>query len=107
MVTNATISVSRVVLFSVAAPLSQMIKKVTNPEDMFSSNTTDMRQSETLLTIDERGYKSLKTVFSSVISRQSGDKWQSKTLFLKMFELRSSIVLMIFLLPFIRCEQRG
>ena len=37
--------------------------------------------------------KSKETVFSIVICRQSGDKWQSKTLFLTIFDLRSSIVL--------------
>ena len=36
--------------------------------------------------------KSLETVFPIAICRQSGDKWQSKTLFLLIFELRSSIV---------------
>ena len=36
--------------------------------------------------------KSLETVFSIVICRQSGDKWQSKTLFLTIFDLRSAIV---------------
>ena len=42
----------------------------------------DMRQSKTLLTIDERGSKLLETWFSIAICRQSGDKWKSKTLFL-------------------------
>ena len=37
--------------------------------------------------------KSLETVFLIAICRQSGDKWQSKTLFLKIFYLHSSIVL--------------
>ena len=55
--------------------------------------TSDRRQSKMLLTIDERGPKSLETVFSIVIGRQFGDKWQSKTLFLTIFDLRSSIVL--------------
>ena len=36
--------------------------------------------------------KSIETVFSIAICRQSGDKWQSKTLFLTIFDLRSSIV---------------
>ena len=54
--------------------------------------TPDRRQSKTLLTI----YKdqiSLETVFLIAICRQSGDKWQSKTLFLTIFDLRLSIVL--------------
>ena len=37
--------------------------------------------------------KSLETVFLIAICRQSGDKWQSKTMFLAIFDLRSSIVL--------------
>ena len=36
--------------------------------------------------------KSLETVFSIVICRQCGDKWQSKTLFVLIFDLRSSIL---------------
>ena len=37
--------------------------------------------------------KSIEIVFSIAICRQWGDKWQSKTLFLLNFYLRSSIVL--------------
>ena len=37
--------------------------------------------------------KSLETVFWIAICRQLGDKWQSKTMFLTIFDLRSSIVL--------------
>ena len=40
--------------------------------------------------------KSLETVFSIAICRQSGDKWQSKSLFLMIFDLRSWIVFNIF-----------
>ena len=36
--------------------------------------------------------KSIETVFSIVISRPTGDKWQSKTLFLSIFDLRLLIV---------------
>ena len=39
--------------------------------------------------------KSLETVFSVAICCQSGNKWQSKTLFLTIFDLRSSMVLTI------------
>ena len=53
----------------------------------------DTRQSKTLLTIDEHGSKSLETVFLIAICRQSGDKWQSKTLFLTILDLHSSILL--------------
>ena len=37
--------------------------------------------------------KSIETVFSIAICCQCGDKWQSKTLFLLIFDQRSSIVL--------------
>ena len=37
--------------------------------------------------------KSTETVFSIAICRQCGDKWQSKTLFLTIFDLRLLIVL--------------
>ena len=35
---------------------------------------------------------SLETEFSIAICRHNGDKWQSKTLFLSVFDPRSSIV---------------
>ena len=38
----------------------------------------------------------LKTEFSIAIFRPTGDKWQSKTLFLTIFDLRSSIVKSVF-----------
>ena len=56
--------------------------------------TSCRRQSKTLFTIDERSSKPLEAVFSIAICRQSGDKWQSKTMFLTtIFDLRSAIVL--------------
>ena len=39
--------------------------------------------------------KSIETVFSIAICRQWGDKWQSKTLFILIFYLPSSIVLVL------------
>ena len=39
--------------------------------------------------------KSLETVFSIAICRQLGDKWQLKTLLLTLFDLSSSIVIML------------
>ena len=45
------------------------------------------------------GQKIAIAVFSIAISRQSGDKLQSKTLFLTIYDLRSSIVLMIAAYP--------
>ena len=40
--------------------------------------------------------KSLETEFLIAICRHTGDKWQSKTLFLSIFDLPSSIVDSIF-----------
>ena len=42
-------------------------------------------------------------MFSIVICRQSGDKWQSKTLFLTIFDQRSSIVLTFSIAAFNAC----
>ena len=39
--------------------------------------------------------RSPETVFLIAICRQSGDKWQSKTLFLTIYDLRSTIVLTV------------
>ena len=36
--------------------------------------------------------KSIETVFSIAICRHTGDKWESKTLFLSVFDPRSSII---------------
>ena len=57
--------------------------------------TPGRRQLKTLSTIDECGSKLIETVFLIAICRQCGDKWQLKTLFLTIFDLRSSIVLAI------------
>ena len=40
--------------------------------------------------------KSIETVFSIAIRRQLGNKWQSKTLFLSIFDPHSSIVDKVF-----------
>ena len=52
--------------------------------------------------------KSIETVFTIAICRQCGDKWQSKTLYLTIFDLHSSIVLafLIAAYPVCLCEQR-
>ena len=47
--------------------------------------------------------KSLETVFSIAICRQSGEKRQSKTLFLTILDLRSSIVLTFSIAAFQKC----
>ena len=52
--------------------------------------TPDSRQSKTLLTIEERRLKSLETEFLIAICRTTGDKWQSKTPVLTIFDLRLS-----------------
>ena len=44
--------------------------------------TPDRQQSKTLLIIDERGAKIARTLLSIAICHKSGDKLQSKTLFL-------------------------
>ena len=51
---------------------------------------------ENVNTIDESRLKSLEREFSIVICRPTGDKWQSKILFLSIFDLRSSIFESVF-----------
>ena len=53
-------------------------------------NTPDRRQSKTLVLSTNVDQKSLVTKFSIAIC-QSGDKWQSKTLFIRTVDPRSSI----------------
>ena len=48
-------------------------------------------------------HKSLETVFSIAICRQSGDKRQSKTLLLTILDLRSSIVLTFSIATYLKC----
>ena len=55
--------------------------------------TPDRGQSNMLSTMTKIGQKSIETVFSIAICRQCDDKWQSKTLFLTIFDICSSIVL--------------
>ena len=55
--------------------------------------TPDRGQSNTLSTMTNTGQKSTETVFFIAICCQCGDKWQSKTLFLTIFDICSSIVL--------------
>ena len=51
------------------------------------------RQSKMLFTIDEHGSKIARKVFCIAMRHQSGDKWQSKTLFQMIFDPCLSIVL--------------
>ena len=46
---------------------------------------------------------SLETLFSIVICRQSGDKRQSKALFLAILDLHSSIVLTFWIASYLKC----
>ena len=48
-------------------------------------------------------HKSLETVFSIAICRELGDKRQSKTLFLTILDLRSSIVLLFSIAAYLKC----
>ena len=65
------------------------------PFYIFESNaesiTPDRRQSKTLILSTSVDKKSLETEFSTAICRPNGDKWQSKTLFLSIFDSRQSI----------------
>ena len=47
--------------------------------------------------------KSIETVFLIAICRQCGDKWQSKTLFQTIFDLRSSKVLAFSIAAYMAC----
>ena len=58
--------------------------------------TPGRRQSKTPILSGNVDQKSIETVFSIAICCPTGDKWQSKTLFLSIFDPRSSIVDYIF-----------
>ena len=58
--------------------------------------TPDRRQSKTLILFRNVDKKLLETEFLMGICRQSGDKWQSKTLFQAFFDPHSSIVKSVF-----------
>ena len=55
-------------------------------------NHTGRRQSKTLIPSTKADQVSLETLISITICRRSGDKWQSKTMFLTIFDLRSSMI---------------
>ena len=55
-------------------------------------NTPDRQQSKMLIISPNKDQKLLETEFSIAICRPTGDKWQSKTLFLAIFDLCSSSV---------------
>ena len=58
--------------------------------------TPGRRQSKTPILSRNVDQKSLETEFLNTICRQYGDKWQSKILFLSIFDTRSSIVDRVF-----------
>ena len=62
-------------------------------ENIYTIATPGRRKSKLYQQSTNADQKSIETVFSIAICRQCGDKWQSKTLFLTIFDLRSSIVL--------------
>ena len=55
-------------------------------------NTPGRRQSKTPILSRNVDQKSIETAFSIAICRPTDDKWKSKTLFLSIFDPRSSIV---------------
>ena len=58
--------------------------------------TPGRRQSKTLILSTNVDQKWIETEFSLAICRLTGDQWQSKTLFLRIFDPRSSIVKNVF-----------
>ena len=58
--------------------------------------TSGRRQSKTSVLSTNVDQKSLETEFSIVICHPAGVKWQSKTLFLAIFDPGSSIVIIVF-----------
>ena len=58
--------------------------------------TRGRRQSKMLIPSTNVNKKSLETEFLIAIFRLTGDKWQSKTLFLAIFDLCTSIVKRVF-----------
>ena len=60
------------------------------------SLTSDRRQSKILILSTDVDQNIVKTEFTIAIFRPTGDKWQSKTLFLTFFDPCSSIVKSVF-----------
>ena len=61
-----------------------------------TSLTPDRRQSKTLILSTNVDQNLLETEFLIAICRPTGNKWQPKTLFLAIFDPRSSIVKSVF-----------
>ena len=62
----------------------------------YSIFTPERRQSKKLLLSTNVEQELLETEFPIAICRPTGDKWQSKTLFLAIFDPHSSIVKSVF-----------
>ena len=60
--------------------------------------------SKTLIPLTNVDEKSLETEFLIAICHSIGDKWRSKTLFIAIFDLCSSIDKSVFFLPPIQCD---
>ena len=67
--------------------LCRYFKQKQSKPDILGDNRKRFKQSTK---VDQ---KSLETVFLIAICRPTGDKWQSKTMFLTVFDLSTSIVL--------------
>ena len=74
--------------------LGHNVNRISSWSDSFI--TPGRRQSKTTLQSRNVDQKSLETVFSIAICRPTGDKWQLKTLFISIFDARSSIVDSVF-----------
>ena len=59
-----------------------------------------------LILLTNADQKSLEIESLIAICRQTGDKWQSKTLFVAIFDPHALIVNSVFQLPATQCEQQ-
>ena len=80
--------------------LTSNLKPLLKPKLSFRQRdlfiTPGRRQSKTPILSRNLDQNSLETEFSIAICRHTGDKWQSKTLVLSIFDPRSSIVDCVF-----------
>ena len=92
---DAVFCISAFVLHVLHASLKNVLthmRLVPAQEFCIPWNTPGRRQLKTPILLRNVDQKSLETEFSIAICRHTGDKWQSKTLFLSIFDPRSSIV---------------
>ena len=77
---------SKTLFISICDPRSSIF------DNVFSCRITPGRRQSKTLTLSRNVYQKLtETVFSIAICRPTGDKWQSKTLFISICDPRSSI----------------